>query len=69
MSMSSRDLDASVIVLNNNGRHWLENCLAAMLGQMNDDQELTLVDNRSTDESVKFVRARFPAVRVLALDD
>ena len=69
MSTSSDDIDASVIVLNYNGRQWLEGCLTATLAQMNDREELILVDNASTDDSVELVRARFPAVRLLALDE
>jgi GT2 family glycosyltransferase len=68
MSTRPDDIDTSVIVLNYNGRNWLEDCLTAALGQMKEGQELILVDNASTDESVELVRARFPAVRVLALD-
>ncbi len=68
MSTGSDDIEVSVIVLNYNGRHWLEDCLTATLAQMNDREELILVDNASTDDSVELVRARFPAVRLLALD-
>lgn len=60
--------DVSVIVLNYNGRHWLERCLTATQAQLASHAELVLVDNASTDGSVEFVRDRFPAVRLLALD-
>ena len=60
--------DVSVIVLNYNGRQWLEGCLAATRAQLADRAELVLVDNASTDDSVEFVRRRFPDVRLLALD-
>jgi hypothetical protein len=36
---------------------------------MNDREELILVDNASTDDSVELVRANFPEVRLLALDE
>ena len=68
MSTGSDDIEVSVIVLNYNGRQWLEDCLTATLAQMNDREELILVDNASTDDSVELVRVRFPAVRLLALD-
>ena len=60
MSSSPDGIDVSVIVLNYNGRRWLEGCLTATLGQMDGRQELILVDNASTDDSVEFVRARSP---------
>ncbi len=55
-------------MLNYNGRQWLEDCLTAASRQMDDRQELILVDNASTDDSVEFVRRQFPAVRLLVLD-
>jgi GT2 family glycosyltransferase len=68
MISSPEAIDVSVIVLNYNGRHWLEQCLAAACDQLEDGQELIVVDNASGDDSVAFVREQFPRVRVLALD-
>ena len=53
MSSSTDGIDVSVIVLNYNGRRWLEGCLTATFGQMDGRQELILVDNASTDDSVE----------------
>jgi GT2 family glycosyltransferase len=58
----------SVIVLNWNGRQHLETCLTALARQVFPDFEVILVDNGSVDSSVEFVKASFPAVRVIALD-
>jgi N-acetylglucosaminyl-diphospho-decaprenol L-rhamnosyltransferase len=56
----------SVIVLNYNGRQWLEPCLAALAAQADaPDFETLLVDNGSTDGSIGFVAARFPSVRIV----
>src|SRR5262245_59765725 len=68
MSMGASAIDTSVIVVNFNGREWLQGCLTSALGEMDERHELILVDNASTDGSVELVRARFPNVRVLALD-
>ena len=57
-----------MIVVNFNGRQWLERCLGAIRAQLAADDELVLVDNASTDGSVELVRDRFSDVRVLALD-
>ena len=59
--------DVSVIVLNFNGRRHLDTCLAAVERQ-DIECELVLVDNASDDDSVAFVRQRFPAVRLVELD-
>ena len=57
----------SVIVLNWNGKHFLETCLSALRRQTCRDFEAILVDNGSDDGSVEFVRAKFPEVRLVAL--
>lgn len=68
MSTRSDAIDVSVIVVNYNGRPWLEGCLTATLAQLTGQHELIVVDNASSDDSLEFLRACFPAVRVLALD-
>ena len=56
----------SVIVLNYNGRAWLEPCLAALAAQAGAPPfETLLVDNGSTDGSMALVAARFPSVRIV----
>src|SRR5690606_21427211 len=54
----------SVLLVNYNGKHHLEECLSSIRGQDFADHEVVLVDNASRDGSVAFVRERFPEVRV-----
>jgi GT2 family glycosyltransferase len=62
-------LQASVIVVNMNGREHLELCLTSLLYQSLRELEVILVDNGSTDGSVDFVRQRFgTSVRIVAHD-
>ena len=61
------DPDVSVIVVNWNGRHWLEGCLAALERQRGVRHEVILVDNGSSDGSADYVSARFPGTRVVRL--
>jgi GT2 family glycosyltransferase len=56
-----------VIVLNWNGRSWLDRCLTALRRQTFRDFEVVLVDNGSTDDSVPFVRHAFPECTALPL--
>lgn len=58
-----------LIVLNWNGRRWLEPCLDALRRQTYRQFEVVVVDNGSEDGSVELVRDRFPECQVLALAD
>jgi GT2 family glycosyltransferase len=60
----------SILVLNRNGRHHLDSCLASLEAQVypRDRFEIVLVDNGSTDGSLEFVAVAFPRVRVRRLD-
>ena len=55
----------SVIVLNYNGRKWLDACCQSLLATRYPNFRVLLVDNGSTDESVEFVRASFPSIDVI----
>jgi N-acetylglucosaminyl-diphospho-decaprenol L-rhamnosyltransferase len=58
---------ATVIVINRNGRQFLAECLTALDGQTlpRHQFEVLFVDNASTDGSAAFVRDQFPHVRVI----
>ncbi len=57
---------ASIIVVNWNGKRYLEECLSSLLVQTYSHHEIVLVDNGSTDGSMEFVVERFPEVRIIA---
>lgn len=56
-----------VIVLNWNGRAWLDGCLAALRAQTYAPTEIVVVDNASSDDSVTHLRKRWPDVWVQPL--
>lgn len=56
----------SVIVVNYNGRVFLEKCLSSLIKQTYPALEIILVDNGSTDDSTGFVKREYPSVRVIA---
>ncbi len=58
----------SVIVLNLNGKHHLEECLDSLLGQTYPDFEVIFVDNGSADSSVEFVKNKYPQVKLISLE-
>jgi len=61
--------DISVIVVNWNGKHFLETCLTALRRQTFREFETILVDNGSTDGSVEYIRAEFPEVNLTSLNE
>ena len=61
---STRD-GASVLIVCTNDRRHLDVCLRSVLAQDYAPLEVVLVDNGSTDGSVEYVEATFPAVRII----
>ena len=55
----------TAVVVNWNGKHYLEQCLRSILDQVPPPAEVILADNHSTDGSAEFVAERFPSVRVI----
>lgn len=52
----------AVVIVNWNGAHLLRDCLGPLADQ---EFELIVVDNASTDDSVRIVRSEFPAARLI----
>lgn len=58
-------MQAAVIVLNYEGRRWLEACLDALRATEYPDFRIIVIDNASTDGSVDLVRERFPDLELI----
>jgi len=54
------------VIPNWNGRHWLATCLGALGVQTIQDFQVIVVDNGSSDGSVKYIRESFPTAQVIA---
>jgi GT2 family glycosyltransferase len=63
------EVKVSVIILTWNGRIFLKECLDALEAQTFRDFETILVDNGSSDGSGAFVRAEYPWVRLVELEE
>ncbi len=62
----------SIVILNWNGRKFLESCLPSIdkaAERCSDDCEITVVDNASSDSSINYVKETFPEMRILALKE
>ncbi len=57
--------EISVILVNWNGKRWLQKCLASLASQTYKPVEIIFVDNASTDDSVVFVQQTFPNVKIV----
>jgi hypothetical protein len=57
--------DVSVVVVTWNALPWIEQCLESVRSSEVVDVEVLVVDHGSTDDTVEFVRARFPEVRLI----
>jgi len=58
----------SVVVVNLNGKEWLEKAIPSVLASDYPKVELIVVDNGSTDGSVEFLRENYPSTRVIVLE-
>ncbi len=57
----------SIVILNFNGRHFLEKFLPGVI-QFSPGHEIVVADNHSSDDSISFLKATFPEVRILEFD-
>ncbi|MBL0155193.1 MAG: glycosyltransferase [Chitinophagaceae bacterium] len=56
----------SVIIVNYNVRHFIEQCLCAVQKALGENGEIIVVDNASSDQSLEYLVPRFPRVRFIA---
>jgi GT2 family glycosyltransferase len=57
----------SVVIINYNGRQYLEKFLPSVLASTYSNMELIIADNASTDDSLDFLRSVYPSVRIISL--
>ena len=57
----------SVVIVNWNGKHLLEECLGSLTRQRFTDFEIIVVDNGSRDGSSEYIREVHPGVHLISL--
>ena len=63
-------LKLSIVIVNYNVKHFLEQCLKSVQNATQDiDAEVFVVDNNSVDGSNEMVRTLFPEVKLIANQD
>jgi GT2 family glycosyltransferase len=62
-------MKTSVVILNWNGKKWMEKFLPSVIRHsQSDDVEIVVADNASTDDSISFLTEKYPNVRLLVFD-
>ncbi len=63
------DPKASIVIVNWNGKHYLDACLSSASNQTYKNFEIIMVDNASTDGSVEYVQEKYPSVKIIETKD
>jgi hypothetical protein len=58
----------AVVILNWNGRRFLERFLPSLLANSSKDAEIIVADNASSDDSVSFLKVNYPGIRIIQHD-
>ena len=58
-------MKVAVVILNWNGRKFLEQFLPSVMANTGDDAELIIADNDSSDDSVAFLQEHYPETRII----
>ncbi|MCG2616819.1 glycosyltransferase family 2 protein [Terrimonas sp. NA20] len=59
----------AIVILNWNGRGFLEKFLPSVLQTTYKDHELIVADNASTDDSIAFLEKNYPSIRIIRLKE
>ncbi len=59
----------SIMIINFNGLNHLEECLNSLLNLNYKSYEIIVVDNKSQDNSVDFIKKNFPTVKIIQLNN
>ena len=61
-------MKSAIVILNWNGRHFLERFLPSVTSCCPSDAEVIIADNGSTDDSIAFLKEHYPSLRLILLD-
>lgn len=55
----------SIVIVNHNGQKWLKGCFDSIFHQTHQNFEIILVDNASTDESIRLIEKSYPRITLI----
>ncbi|MBP5548604.1 MAG: glycosyltransferase family 2 protein [Bacteroidales bacterium] len=61
-------MKTAIVILNWNGRKMLERFLPSVTAHCPSDAEVVIADNGSTDDSIAFLKEKYPSLRTILLD-
>jgi GT2 family glycosyltransferase len=59
--------DTAVVILSYNGKKWHELFLPAIVSEAENNYDVILVDNASTDDTLQYITENFPSVKTLQI--
>ena len=63
-------MEVAIVILNWNGKHWLEKFLPSVVSHLNPKRDvLWVADNASTDDSIEWLKANYPDVELLEMKE
>jgi GT2 family glycosyltransferase len=65
--MNNKNPLISIIIVNWNGQKWLAGCLESLSKQLYTNIEIIIIDNASVDNSVKWIKNKYPKIKVIEL--
>jgi GT2 family glycosyltransferase len=60
--------NVAVVILNWNGRNFLESFLPSVIASTYPGLEIIVADNASTDQSIEFLQSNYPSVTIIQND-
>ena len=57
----------AIVIINYNGRRYLELFLPSVLASSYENKEIIVADNASTDDSIIFLKENYPQIRIIVL--
>jgi GT2 family glycosyltransferase len=66
--METQKMKTAVVILNWNGKDWLEKFLPNVISESS-DATVIVADNNSSDDSIKFLEENYPDIRIIQNDE
>lgn len=63
--MKTTEIIVSVIIVNYNGKHFLDECLSSIIEHVSIPYEIIIVDNASSDGSCSYIKSKWPDVTLV----